>query len=157
MIVCVHWVFVHSLAFLFFRCEQLVIIAVGIAHTLARYGFQLYDLRHDGMWEARTSAAFVTEFCFDMVQLVVTLAHYLHIWFIVGCVCGPGRALYSTVHVQSRSCCRLVQTRAHARSPCRCVAVVEALLLLNLDVCIDAGGRCLCCRCSWWPAFRSKS
>ncbi len=63
---------------------QLVIIAIGVAHTLTRYSFQLYDLRHEGTWESRTNAVFVVEFLFDMVQLMVTLAHYLHIWYNVG-------------------------------------------------------------------------
>jgi hypothetical protein len=72
---------------------QLVIISIGAAHTLARYGIQLYDYRHGDAWESRTTVAFSVEFLFDMVQLVVTLAHYLHIWIIVGYVGSRPRLL----------------------------------------------------------------
>jgi hypothetical protein len=62
-------------------CAQCATIGLRVTQTLVKYGLHLWDLRSDNNnAEARTTVAFLVDFLFDTVQLVVTLAHYMHIW-----------------------------------------------------------------------------
>lgn len=65
---------------------QCAILSLTVVQTLAKYAVYLYDVRANGAWEYRGSCTFYVEFVFDTAQLLVTLAHYIHIWTMHGCV-----------------------------------------------------------------------
>ena len=53
--------------------------------TLGKYTIHLVDRYwQDGVWENRTTYTYYTEFILDMCVLLLTLGHYLHIYYLHG-------------------------------------------------------------------------
>ena len=104
---------------------QCTIICISVFQTLCKYAVHLYDIKCDGTWESRSTFTFYVEFLFDTAQLLVTLAHYMHIWYLNGYVaCACCRAPGSTTHHRGCDFC-----------PCLgrfSFRIVDAVLFLNV-------------------------
>merc|ERR1719163_513859 len=69
------------LALLLYDC---VMVAINVCYTLAKMGLHVRDLSHNGLWERRGKLEVYTELLVDVSNLVLTLAHYAHIWSLHG-------------------------------------------------------------------------
>ncbi len=63
---------------------KVAILAISVLQTLSKIAVHMYDVKCNGAWEARSAFTFYLEFVFDTMQLLVTLAHYIHIWALTG-------------------------------------------------------------------------
>jgi len=65
-----------------FECLTLFLDTV---QTLGKYVIHLVDLySEEGVWENRTTYIYYTEFVLDVCVLLLTLGHYLHIYYLHG-------------------------------------------------------------------------
>eukprot|EP00163_Fabomonas_tropica_P003781 TRINITY_DN13346_c0_g1_i2.p1 TRINITY_DN13346_c0_g1~~TRINITY_DN13346_c0_g1_i2.p1 ORF type:complete len:545 (+),score=21.08 TRINITY_DN13346_c0_g1_i2:548-2182(+) len=63
---------------------ECVTLFLDVARTVIKYFVHLYDVSLSGTWEPRGTWIFYVEFVTDTIELVVTLGHYLHIWWVHG-------------------------------------------------------------------------
>ena len=77
----------HGLTLCVVACAaraQCVMVAINVCYTLAKMGLHVRDLSHNGLWERRGKLEVYTELLVDVSNLVLTLAHYAHIWSLHG-------------------------------------------------------------------------
>eukprot|EP00164_Ancoracysta_twista_P000408 GFYU01000556.1.p1 GENE.GFYU01000556.1~~GFYU01000556.1.p1 ORF type:complete len:791 (-),score=102.07 GFYU01000556.1:196-2568(-) len=82
--VCVflfHEAGVSVLLLLLFEC---VSVFLHTCQTLIKYIIHLVDLSREGVWEQRGTYLYYTELATDVLNLTLTLSHYVHIWSLHG-------------------------------------------------------------------------
>eukprot|EP01134_Creolimax_fragrantissima_P000716 CFRG0716T1 len=67
---------VSALLLLTFEC---VTLFLDTLQTIIKYSIHLYDLRHEGVWESRSSLIYHTEIITDLLVHIATLLHYMHV------------------------------------------------------------------------------
>ena len=66
---------------LVFECFTLFLDTL---QTIVKYVIHLVDISYEGVWEQRGTYVYYTEFCTDVLVLLATLGHYVHILIVHG-------------------------------------------------------------------------
>ncbi|XP_065166568.1 E3 ubiquitin-protein ligase AMFR-like [Atheta coriaria] len=71
-----------------FMSPEVLLLSIRTLHVILRYGFHLYDLRHDAaptnlaesgkIWEKRGPVVYYVELGFELTALTIDLLHHLH-------------------------------------------------------------------------------
>ncbi|XP_075432999.1 E3 ubiquitin-protein ligase AMFR isoform X2 [Ascaphus truei] len=65
----------HTLAFM---AAESMLVTVRTGHVVLRYVIHLWDLNHEGTWEAKGTYVYYTDFVMELSQLFVDLMHHIH-------------------------------------------------------------------------------
>jgi hypothetical protein len=80
--------FVFALACVVSLVRQYLILFVGNAATVAKYGLYLLDARWDGRWANKSLFLFAIEFSADLLHLALYIAFFMVITAYVLCTIG---------------------------------------------------------------------
>ncbi|XP_023646102.1 E3 ubiquitin-protein ligase AMFR [Paramormyrops kingsleyae] len=65
----------HTMSFMAAEC---LLVIVRTAHVIMRYSFHLWDLNHEGTWEAKGTYVYYTDFIMELTLLSLDLMHHIH-------------------------------------------------------------------------------
>ncbi|XP_051978409.1 autocrine motility factor receptor a [Xyrauchen texanus] len=68
----------HGMHTLTFMTAECLLVTVRTGHVVIRYSIHLWDLKHEGTWENKSSHIYYTDFIMELAILCLDLMHHIH-------------------------------------------------------------------------------